>query len=284
MGTWRSWRAMQAALVAILYLLTTIAEAQEIHSGYPTRFASPYIMRLLKRGGVDYEVRLMKRDGGGLAVVEMVKRGENEEEANGEYGIRMMKKRIAELNDQKIFLWRGKPYSIEMPKQGGVDAEAYEIGMMRRRREPYGVRMMKRAEDSGKIIKKESEPYGFRLMKRADNEEDLDDDGIRIIKKEGQPYGIRMMKRANNEEDLDDDGTRIIKKEGQPYGIRMMKRESSSGKADGSTRIIKKENEAYGLRLIKRENAGYGIRMMRRGERAGYGIRMMKAKLGDDME
>ena len=26
--TWRSWRAMQAALVAILYLLTTIAEAQ----------------------------------------------------------------------------------------------------------------------------------------------------------------------------------------------------------------------------------------------------------------
>ena len=60
---------------------------QENHSGYPTRFASPYIMRLLKRGGVDYEVRLMKRGGGGLAVVEMVKRGENEEEAGRDYGI-----------------------------------------------------------------------------------------------------------------------------------------------------------------------------------------------------
>ena len=134
----------------------------------------------------------MKRDGGGLAVVEMVKRGENEEEAGRDYGIRMMKKRIAELNDQKIFLWRGEPYSIEMPKQGGEDAEEYERRMMRRRREPYGVRMMKRAEDSGKIIKKESEPYGFRLMKRSD------DDGSRIIKKEDQlPYGIGMMKRES---------------------------------------------------------------------------------------
>ena len=249
----------------LFFLLPTFLmtfKHQENHSGFPKRFASPYIMRLLKRGGLDYGVRLMKRDDGGLeeemAVVKLMKREANEEEANGDYGIRIMKKRVPELNDQtssKIILWRGEPYSIEMSKQGAEDPDEYETGMMRRRREPYGIQMMKRAEESSRIIKKESEPYGFRLMKRGDNEEDLDDDGSRIIKKEGQ----------------------------LPYGIRMMKRDPSPG-AEGSTRIIKKENEGYGLRLMKRENAGYGIRMMRRGERAGYGIRMMKAKLGDDME
>ena len=233
---------------------------QENHSGYPIKFASPYIMRLLKRGGLDYGVRLMKRDNEGLGEeemsgVQMIKRGANEEEANGDYGIRIMRKRIPEVNEQrssKIILWRGEPYSIEMPKQGGEDPDEYEV--RRRRMDPYGVRLMKRAEDSARIIKKESEPYGFRLMKRAAGEEDMEDD----------------------------DGTRIIKKESQlPYGIRMMKRDSGE---EGTTRIIKKENEGYGLRLMKRESAGYGIRMMRRGERGGYGIRMMKAKLDEDLE
>ena len=104
---------------------------QEIHSGYPTRFASPYIMRLLKRGGLDYGVRLMKRDNEGLGEeemsgVQMIKRGANEEEANGDYGIRIMRKRIPEVNEQrssKIILWRGEPYSIEMPKIGGEDVD-----------------------------------------------------------------------------------------------------------------------------------------------------------------
>ena len=224
-------------------------------------------MRLLKRGGLDYGVRLMKREGlaDEMSGVRMVKReaSEAEEEANGDYGIRMMKKRVPEQRSSRIILWRGEPYSIEMPMQGIEDPDEYERGMVvrRRRRELYGVRMMKRgaAEDSDRIIKKESEPYGFRLMKRA----------------------------SGGEDNLDEDGSRIIKKEDQlPYGIRMMKRDPSSGSVDaGTTRIIKKENEGYGLRLMKRsESAGYGIRMMRRGERGGYGIRMMKAKLEDDLE
>ena len=40
--TWRSWRAMQAALVAILYLVTTIAEAQV----YETRQGTCVKLRL----------------------------------------------------------------------------------------------------------------------------------------------------------------------------------------------------------------------------------------------
>merc|ERR1712223_761834 len=109
-----------------------------------------------------------------------------------------------------------------------------------------------------------------------------------IFQKRGRnPYGIRMMKRSQLEESLNDEISRMEKKS-IPYGVRMMKRDSAS------TRIIKKENEGYGLRLMKRENdgygfrlmkrAGYGIRMMRRGERGGYGIRMMKARLRDELE
>ena len=229
---------------------------QENHSGFLTRFASPYIMRLLKRGGLDYGVRLMKRNEGipeELSGINMIKRGYNNEEEGGDYGIRMMK-RNQELNNQRssnIVLWStGDLFSIEeMPKRGGEDPDEYE--MMRRIREPYGVRMMKREEEGTRVIKKESEPYGFRLMKRPAVEENIDDDEMTKIKKESQ----------------------------MPYGIRMMKRDSSSG--EGS-RIIKKENEGYGLRLMKRESAGYGIRMMRRGVRGGYGIRMMKAKLDDE--
>ena len=56
---------------------------QENHSGFLTRFASPYIMRLLKRGGLDYGVRLMKRNEGipeELSGINMIKRGYNNEE------------------------------------------------------------------------------------------------------------------------------------------------------------------------------------------------------------
>ena len=126
--------------------------------------------------------------------------------------------------------------------------------------------------------------YGIRMMKRGEEEQEV---GTRIIKKESEPYGIRMMKRSQLGENLDDEISRMEKKS-IPYGVRMMKRDGAS------TRIIKKENEGYGLRLMKRENdgygfrlmkrAGYGIRMMRRGERGGYGIRMMKARLRDELE
>merc|ERR1711978_419782 len=83
---------------------------------------------------------------------------------------------------------------------------------------------------------------------------------------ESEPYGIRMMKRFQLAEPLNDEISRMEKKS-IPYGVRMMKRDGAS------TRIIKKENEGYGLRLMKRENDGYGFRLMKR---AGYGIRMMR--------
>ena len=135
-------------LVSFAFFLMAFTK-QEKHSGYPTRFASPYIMRLLKRGGLNHGVRSMKRDNEGL-------------EANGGHGIGIIKKKMPEVNDQrssKIILWRGEPYFIEMPKQGGEDTDEYETGMVmirRNKKDPYGVGMMKRAEDSARIIKKES--------------------------------------------------------------------------------------------------------------------------------
>ena len=209
----------------------------------------------------------MKREGEGLIEAlpgaQLVKRAADIEEENRDYDIRLMK-RIPN-SDNPILSWRPRSYTMEWNGLNTrvVDPEEFAMDIFQKRgRNLYGIRMMKRGweeqEDGTRIIKKESEPYGIRMMKRSQLEEPLNDEISRMEKK-SIPYGVRMMKR-------DSASTRIIKKENEGYGLRLMKR----------------ENDGYGFRLMKR--AGYGIRMMRRGERGGYGIRMMKARLRDELE
>jgi len=213
----------------------------------------------------DYGARLMKREGEGLIEAppgaQLLKRAADIEEENRDYDIRLMK-RIPN-SDNPILLWSPRPYSMESLNTRIVDPEEFAMDIFQKRgRNLYGIRMMKRGgeemEVGTKIIKKESEPYGIRMMKRSQLGESLNDEISRMEKK-SIPYGVRMMKR-------DGASTRIIKKENEGYGLRLMKR----------------ENDGYGFRLMKR--AGYGIRMMRRGERGGYGIRMMKARPRDGLE
>ena len=207
--------------------------------------------------------RLMKREGEGLIEdppgAQLVKRAADIEEENRDYDIRLMKRNPN--SDNPILSWRPRSYSLESLNTRIVDPEEFAMDIFQKRgRNLYGIRMMKRGgeEDGTRIIKKESEPYGIRMMKRSQLGENLDDEISRMEKK-SIPYGVRMMKR-------DGASTRIIKKENEGYGLRLMKR----------------ENDGYGFRLMKR--AGYGIRMMRRGERGGYGIRMMKARPRDELE
>ena len=208
--------------------------------------------------------RLMKREGEGLIEdppgAQLVKRAADIEEENRDYDIRLMKRNPN--SDNPILSWRPRSYTMESLNTRVVDPEEFAMDIFQKRgRNLYGIRMMKRGEemeDGTRIIKKESEPYGIRMMKRSQLGENLDDEISRMEKK-SIPYGVRMMKR-------DGASTRIIKKENEGYGLRLMKR----------------ENDGYGFRLMKR--AGYGIRMMRRGERGGYGIRMMKARPRDELE